>query len=59
MTSILKALLIALTFVAGTVAGGSSVLAGAGSPALQNPNFPDLSVGGVGSEIPRKHRLGR
>ena len=59
MTSILKTLFVALTLVAGTVAGASSVLAGAGSPAFQNPNFPDLSVGGVGSEIPRKHGLGR
>ena len=58
MTSILKALFVALTLVAGTIAATGSAVAGAGSPYPDNFENPTPSVG-VGSEIPRKHRLGR
>ena len=58
MTSILKALLVALTLVAGSVAAAGSAVAGAGSPYPDNFKNPPPSVG-VGSEIPRKYRLGR
>ena len=58
MTSILKPLLVVLTLVAGTVAATGLAVAGAGSPYPDNFKNPTPSVG-VGSEIPRKYRLGR
>jgi hypothetical protein len=59
MTSILKVLLVAMTLVAGIAAVGGMAAAQVTSP-LYPDHFknPNPSVG-VGSEIPRKHRLGR
>ena len=58
MTNIVKTLAVLVTLVAGTVAATGSAVAGADSPYPDNFKNPNLSVG-VGSEIPRKDRLGR
>jgi hypothetical protein len=61
MTNILQALAVAATLITITVAGSSSVLAGADSPfypdQFKNPNLPHPSVG-AGSGIPAPYRLG-